>query len=118
MRDGTSDLFHATVTEDGEMDLVAANGTWRAAEASPVLGGLATRFVARGAIKGRSARAHLNIEFESVLPADARGVFAELDGLQQMSDATKALLKRPVRLVGAQDAATNATYATGMARLI
>ena len=38
-------------------------------------------------------RAHLNINFVHLL--DARGIFAELAGVLNLSDATHALLKRP-----------------------
>ncbi len=57
--------------------------------------GLAIRIVARDAVKSRSARPHLNIEFDSAIPSDARGIFAELAGVKSMSDATMAILKQP-----------------------
>ena len=62
---------------------------------SPVVGGLAVTVFARRPVKGRSGRSHLNIDFESELPADASGIFAELGGVRNMSAATKALLKQP-----------------------
>jgi hypothetical protein len=38
---------------------------------------------------------HLNINFASGIPTDAKGIFAELAGVQEMSEATTALLKQP-----------------------
>ena len=38
---------------------------------------------------------HLNINFESGIPTNAKGIFAELAGVQEMSEATTALLKQP-----------------------
>ena len=38
---------------------------------------------------------HLNINFASGIPTDAKGIFAELAGVQKMSEATTALLKQP-----------------------
>lgn len=39
--------------------------------------------------------AHLNVNLNSGLPAGASGIFAELVGLQPLSQATKELLERP-----------------------
>ena len=38
---------------------------------------------------------HLNINFASGIPTDAKGIFAELAGVREMSEATAALLKQP-----------------------
>jgi len=39
--------------------------------------------------------AHINLQFESAIPADARGIFAEFAGVRPLSPATEALLKNP-----------------------
>ena len=52
----------------------------------------------------------LEMTGQSVLPADARGVFAELSGLQNMSKATRALLKQPgLNATNASNAANHLT---------
>ena len=43
--------------------------------------------------------AHLNLRFEAGIPLDARGLFAELSGAVPMSEATRALLKHPSRVL-------------------
>lgn len=45
----------------------------------------------------RAQNEHLNIRFESGLPKGAKGVFAELAGVQPMSEATNALFQPPHR---------------------
>ena len=65
-------------------------------------------FCVLGAVKDRTVRPHLNIDFTSVLPADAKGIFAELSGLQKMSNATRALLKQP--------SSSNSTNATSRSK--
>ena len=38
---------------------------------------------------------HLNVDIESGIPDDAKGIFAELAGVQTVSEATAALLRPP-----------------------
>ena len=43
---------------------------------------------------------HLNINFANGIPTDAKGIFAELAGVQDISEATMALLKQPGGIPG------------------
>lgn len=52
----------------------------------------ATKF-AKG--EDRSKYAHLNIKFDSGIPSGSTGIFAELAGIQPVTEATAALLKPP-----------------------
>ena len=38
---------------------------------------------------------HLNVDFDGGIPVGSKGIFAELAGVQPMSEATTALLKQP-----------------------
>jgi len=48
--------------------------------------------------KDKDKYEHLNIDFQGGIPKDSKGVFAEFAGVQAMSEATNALLKKPQAL--------------------
>ena len=48
--------------------------------------------------KDKAKYEHLNIDFQGGIPKDSKGVFAEFAGVQAMSEATNALLKKPQAL--------------------
>ena len=48
--------------------------------------------------KDKTKYGHLNINFQSGIPKDSKGIFAEFAGVQEMSEATTALLKNPLAL--------------------
>ena len=78
-------VFRANVSEDGAMRVQMLGSTLDMDEVSPKLGNLSLHIYVRRAIKERSERSHLNIDFASVLPSDAVGIFAELAGTRNMS---------------------------------
>ena len=66
------------------------------------LGGLSVEIISERARKFQSKEAqskyrHLNVELGGDLPEGAKGVFAELSGVEPVSDATRAMLKVPAR---------------------
>jgi len=63
-------------------------------------GGIAITIYASQATKfasgpGQAKYEHLNINFDGGVPTDAKGIFAELAGVQEISEATTSLLKQP-----------------------
>jgi len=96
-----------SIEEDGEAVYEAAmrdgkmtvNGKAHAHDCEETVGGLTMRFFQSEASKfeddddAAAAYAHLNVDFKSALPEDGEGIFAELGGVREISEATKALLK-------------------------
>ena len=90
---GASQLNAAGVdVEIGNDDIKAKAG----ALAVTIRSSLATKF-ASGIDQAQDV--HLNINFDSGIPSNAKGIFAELAGVQEMSEATTALLKQPKGVV-------------------
>ena len=90
------------VTIDNGVMSVVRDGNTKATQVQDdmetTLGGLTMRIFAEKSKKfvspiDRIKYAHLNIDFAHHFPADARGVFAELGGIQPMSQATSQLLR-------------------------
>ena len=90
---GASQLNAAGVdVEIGNDDIKAKAG----ALAVTIRSSQATKFASR---TDQAQYVHLNINFDSGIPSNAKGIFAELAGVQEMSEATMALLKQPKGIV-------------------
>ena len=90
---GASQLNAAGVdVEIGNDDIKAKAG----ALAVTIRSSQATKFASR---TDQDQYVHLNINFDSGIPSNAKGIFAELAGVQEMSEATTALLKQPKGVV-------------------